>query len=273
MGNRTRTLLAGVLCAVVIPALDASPSRAAAGGGGGGDGLDGRAIVDRASEHNRVGFRTGQATLHMKIKTRGGDLLERKLLVRTAKGAAGQRTRITFLEPKDQYGIELLMVEQPGGGSLQYLWLPRFKRQRRITGGAKQGRFQGSDFTYADLESQDAKRDGEVVRLPDEPYGKLDCYHVRVTPKAREGEAYGRVEMWISKKTWIPVKVSFFDRSLRPLKVLKVKRLKKVDGRYVPTSMVMANSVEHTETRLDINDIDSHVVFPASVFDPAALGK
>lgn len=256
----TRTLL---LCAALLLA----PSSASAD-----DGLTGKQIVDKTLEQNRVGFDAGQATIVMRIKTPHGDIVENKLLTRAGRKDGLFRTRMTFLEPQDQRGIEVLLLQQTSGRDLQYLYLPRFKKSRRITGAAKNGRFQGSDFTYADLESRDVK-EGSYTRLEDTTYGKQPVYRVDVVPKASDEEQYSKVEMWISQKTWIPLKTVFYDRGGKQLKVLKIKRIKKVDGRWIPTSLVMSNVQGRSETALEIGSLNTKARFPDSLFAESSLGK
>ena len=117
--------------------------------------LSGEDIVRKASNQNQVGLSAGEAMMVMKIQTPEGDILNRKLRIRAASQKGLSQLRMTFVEPQDQRGIEVLMLEQKDSSNLQYLYLPSFKKVRRISGSAKNGRFEGSDFTYADMESRD----------------------------------------------------------------------------------------------------------------------
>jgi len=234
--------------------------------------LSGEDIVRKASDQNQVGLSAGEAMMVMKIQTPGGEILKRKLRIRAASKDGLAQLRMTFVEPQDQRGIEVLMLEQKGGQNLQYLYLPSFKKVRRISGSAKNGRFEGSDFTYADMESRDIS-EGTYKRLEDETYGKQAVYRVDVSPKKKADEKYSLVQMWVSKKAWLPLKVVFFDHQKRKAKQLKVKRLKKVNGRYVVTRAVMKNLIKGSETELSITDINDSIAFPPHIFLSGNLGK
>ena len=234
--------------------------------------LSGEEIVRKASDQNQVGLSAGEAMMVMKIQTPEGDILNRKLRIRAASQDNLSQLRMTFMEPQDQRGIEVLMLEQKNGKNLQYLYLPSFKKVRRISGSAKNGRFEGSDFTYADMESRDIS-EGTYKRLADETYGKQPVFRVDVSPKKTADEKYSLVQMWISKKAWLPLKVVFFDHQGRKAKQLKVKRLKKVNGRYVVTRAVMRNLVKGSETELSITNINDNVSFPSHIFLSSNLGK
>ena len=234
--------------------------------------LSGEDIVRKASDQNQVGLSAGEATMVMKIQTPEGDILNRQLRIRAASKDGLSQMRMTFVQPQDQRGIEVLMLEQKGGSNLQYLYLPSFKKVRRISGSAKNGRFEGSDFTYADMESRDIS-EGTYKRLPDETYGKQPVFRVDVKPKKTSDEKHSLVQMWVSKKAWLPLKVVFFDHQGRKAKQLKVKRLKKVNGRYIVTRAVMRNIIKGSETELSITNINDDVTFPSHIFLSSTLGK
>lgn len=234
--------------------------------------LTGKAIVDKATKNNQMGVGSGSATMTLRIKTKQGEILTRQLLTRASQKNKLNRIRITFLQPEDQKGIELLMLERKNSGDLQYLYLPRYKKVRRISGSAKNGKFEGSDFTYADMESRDVK-DGTYKRLPDETYGKRPVFRVDVKPTAKADEQYSKVEMWIGKRTWMPLKVVFYNRSGRKFKILRVKKLKKVNGKYVATKLVMKNLVQGSETSITLSNINSAARYPDSIFTSSSLGK
>ncbi len=230
-------------------------------------------LVRAALERSRLGFETGDATLAMRITDRRGRVLERTLRSRTALVDGGRRTRVTFLSPADQRGVELLMIEDPEGADQQYLYVPRYGQRRRVAGSAKNASFEGSDFTFADLESRDLRR-GRFTRLPDGVYAKRPVRRVEIRPPAdAPDERYAKVELAIGADSGVPLEVRFFDRGGALEKVLKVKRLAKTDGRYVPTKLVMSNLREGSSTTLEILDFDPDARPPASALVPQALGR
>jgi hypothetical protein len=223
-------------------------------------------------EQNQIGLESGQAVMQMKIRTPKGEVHTRKLLLRAGSKKGLARVRMTFVEPRDQRGIEVLMLEQPGGADLQYLYLPSFKKVRRIMGSAKNGRFEGSDFTYADMENRNLD-EGTYRRLADEKFAGQAVYRVDVTPRKSAQETHSLVQMWISKKAWIPLKVVFLNLQGQRYKELKVRRLKKVNGRYIVTRALMKNLLRGSETDLSIGEINGDISFSDRIFAPGSLGK
>jgi hypothetical protein len=94
-----------------------------------------------------------------------------------------------------------------------------------------------------------------------------------VIPKAGPNEQYSKVEMWIGKKTLVPFKALFYNRSGRRWKALRVKRIKKINNRYIATVMVMKDLIQGSETAITLSDIRSKISFPDSIFSQSSLGK
>lgn len=238
------------------------------------EGPDARLIASEALSAERLGFRDGEATLGMELRDKAGRIVSRKLIARTASGAnGGRKMRMTFLEPSDQKGIELLVVEARGQETLQYLWLPRASELRRIAGGERGGRFQGSDFSFADFEGKSL--DAAVVEMVgSEKVGGLETWKIAVSPKpgAVGPGGWSRVVAWVAKDGHVPVKVEF-DKGGTVERRLEVKKLQAVEGRLTPTRLVMSDLVAGTRTTLDILDIQPTKRFPDATFAPESLGR
>ena len=136
------------------------------------------------------------------------------------------KTRIEFIEPADVRGTTLLLLEQAGEeDDLQYLYLPAFKKTRRIAGSQKNGSFMGSDFTYADMESRDAQ-EGTKTREANTTVGGQDSFRISVLSSDPESD-YSKVELWIHTQLFLPLKTEFYDRKGKLLKVMQAKKIEK----------------------------------------------
>ena len=62
---------------------------------------------------------------------------------------------IWFLEPRDDYGIAFLKIEKKGEADFMNMWLPGFKKFRRISSQKKSDSFMGSDLSYEDMTNRD----------------------------------------------------------------------------------------------------------------------
>lgn len=264
----TRMYALPMLCLALCCALTTSASA-----GQPTDGLTGKEIVKRTLKDQLNAFSSGQAIVTMQSKAADGTIPpESRILIRADEKNGLARTRIQFQAPSDKKGIEVLMLAQNSGPGLLYLYLKGYKKAKQISGGGKNGAFPGTDFTYADLENRDVN-DSTYVRHADEVFGKRDCYRVDATPKKGSTTPYSKVAMWIDKKAMLPLKTEFFDGSGKLARVLKIKGMKKIDGRYLPTKVFLANKKTGGRTTMTISNINTKARFPDSVFSVESLGK
>lgn len=234
--------------------------------------LDAQQIIDRMIDANNLSFEKGEMQMTMTITNKRGEKRTRSILAQGQKFGELNKTRMEFKEPADVRGTTLLLHEQAGDDDdIQYLYLPAFKKTRRISGSAKNGSFMGSDFTYADLESRDAK-EGKKELLAEEKVGGQDAYHLIVQSQDPESD-YSKVEIWVHKTLFLPVKMVFYDRSGAPLKEMKSRKVEKKNGDFVITHMSLENIQKGSRTDLVVDAIRQDAEFPESVFDKASLGK
>ncbi len=232
-------------------------------------------IVDRMVDENRFGFDTGVAEVHLNVTDRNGYVKTQVLESKADKKGAGglRRALITFLLPKDVTGTKFLSIERADGNDEQWLYLPALRRKRRIRGAAKQGRFMGTDFSYADLEFGDL-RDATVQKKPDTTLGKKKrpVWLIEVLPKAKN-QGYSRIIMWIDKTFYIPLKIEFYDRGEKLLKVLSVLKLKKRAGKPYASKIRMRNVQANTSTIMEVRSLHEKPDLPNNLFDPGLLAR
>ena len=78
-----------------------------------------------------------------------------------------QKQIIWFLEPKDDRGVAFLKIEHDNKDDEMQMWLPAFKKVRRISAKKKGDAFMGSDLSYEDLSNRDLD-ENNYQRLNDE---------------------------------------------------------------------------------------------------------
>lgn len=267
---RPRLITLPVLTALSLVALTAPPTHAEP---------TARELAEAAFAPERLGFSAGSATLSLELRDEAGRVLTRKLEAKTRVDGPTRKMRLTFLEPVDQRGVELLMVERRGESPLQYLWLPRSAELRRITGHDREGRLGGSDFSLADLEGKDLSQ-ADITRLPDVELLGTPCYVLALSPKPNTPAAngYSRVVAWVMKDGLLPVKIDFErekDGTSQPVRRIEVKKLARVgkDKRLAPSRLVMTDLTRSTRTTLDLVAQNPDASFPDTLFRPESLGR
>ena len=238
---------------------------------GDADGLSAEAIRDKVVENNSFGFNNARADVKLTLVSKRNTRRERIIRVDSLDTKEGKRTMVRFLKPADVAGTSFLSVEQQSRDDDQYLYLPSLDKSKRISGGQKNQRFMGTELTYADMESRDLK-DGQVTRLPAEDYGGGKVFVLEAKPVEGDKDSqYSRTKSWIHKVSYVPLKVEFFDRRGRLLKVLKVKRLEKQDGRWIARETLIQNEQSKAKTEMSISSIAFDVKLNPAMFTERAL--
>ena len=125
---------------------------------------------------------------------------------------------IWFLEPKDDKGVAFLKIEHDDKDDEMRMWLPAFKKVRRISSKKKGDAFMGSDLSYEDLSSRNLD-ENDYNRLDDEMVEGKDCYVLEIIPGKEAKSSYSKHVSWIEKSSLMGVKEESYDKRGRLKKV------------------------------------------------------
>ena len=227
-------------------------------------------IVERALEHNSFGFENALARMRLVITTRRGTERVREIEIRSLSKEGQDKSLVRFHSPADVAGTGFLVLGNEGRDDDQYLYLPALGKVKRITGSQKNQRFMGTDLTYADLESRNLK-ESVSKRLPDQKVGGNSTYVIESLPRNAQDSNYGKTISHIHTKSFVPLKVEFFDRKMRLLKVLSVKKLERRSGKWLVMDSVVKNIQKKTQTRMEVQQIDLDIKLEDKEFTQQAL--
>jgi len=121
-----------------------------------------------------------------------------------------------FLAPADDKGVAYLKIEHENKNDDMKLWLPNFKKIRRISSKKKSESFMGSDMSYEDMTSRNIDEYTYSI-LGSEKIDNVDCYILESVPSGIKTE-YSKHISWITKDMHLPVKEESFDKNGELLK-------------------------------------------------------
>jgi outer membrane lipoprotein-sorting protein len=175
------------------------------------------------------------------------DLKNQKQKVKKAillqKGADKKLFRYTF--PKNDAGIATLSL--PNGEV--YLYLPMFKKPKKITTMAESNAFNTSDFSLQDMATKPYAEEYTVklVKTTDASF-VLD-----LKPKA-DKPRYSRLALTVNKAHYFPEKIEFFDKSGQKVKE-SVYHHKKIGKLWVADMVTMKDLKKQHMTKLTMSNI------------------
>ncbi len=170
-----------------------------------------------------------------------------------------------FLSPADQKGIGFLSL--PDG--IMYIYLPEYKKTRRIASHVKNTKFAGTDFTYEDME---AKKLSDIwnAELEGEENG---FYILLLTPKEGVHTDYAKQKMWINQESFYPEKAELYDRGNNLRKVMTTEDIEQIEGYWTAKTTTMHDIKINHKTKMILEDIKYDSGIAESVFTERYLEK
>jgi hypothetical protein len=156
--------------------------------------------------------------------------------------ASGQfKNLVRYMEPPRDAGKTVLM-----NGSMMWFYDPasktsvRISPQQRLLGQAAEG-----DVVTVNLAKDYSAKlvgppDGET--LYDADHMPKKCWHVDLSP-INDSAIYGRVEYWVEKGTYRPVKGKFYSDSGRLLKIAYYHKYAEQLGAQRPSGIIIIDAV------------------------------
>jgi len=187
----------------------------------------------------------------MKLENSKGKIREHTMISKSID--RNKKQIIWFLEPKDDRGIAFLKIEHDGKDDEMRMWLPAFKKIRRISAKKKGDSFMGSDLSYEDLSNRGLES-SEYRRLEDETISGINCYVIESIPKTNVQSSYLRHISWIDKNKFTLVKEHSFDKN-GILEKKKEFNYIKIEDYYIIEEVFVSNILKQHTTMILFSDI------------------
>jgi len=124
----------------------------------------------------------------------------------------GAKQIIWFLSPADDKGVSFLKIEHDDKDDEMRMWLPAFKKVRRISAKKRSDSFMGSDMSYEDMSTRQLDEFNFNI-LGNEIYQDVSCHLLESTPKEHIRTEYSRHITWVDSTLLIPLKEKSYDNS------------------------------------------------------------
>jgi outer membrane lipoprotein-sorting protein len=202
--------------------------------------------------------RTQTMTLH--IHSKGGGERQRSLKIYDKRYPDDENKTISFfLAPPEVEGTSFLQWAHKQRADDQWLYLPEFKRTRKITAQIRDQSFMGTDFSYRDLEIlgeiQDwTEDDAPSALLGTESVDGHECHMIELRPAGKDA-GYERIVLWMDAKGLVLRKMNFHEKGDALVKTLTLSDIRDVGP--IPTAhrMEMQNVKKGTRTVVDLTDV------------------
>lgn len=154
---------------------------------------------------------------------------------------------VRFLSPADVRGVAFLRLAE----DRLYLYLPAFRKVRRIASSVKNEDFMGTDFTYEDLSQTEYAKDYNPRTLR-EQNGQVV---LELTPRPNADVTYGKLILYADKSNYVVRKIEYYTRSGKLEKELTVDDVARIDGYWTGKRMEMHSLKDDHRTVLELKDM------------------
>ncbi len=177
----------------------------------------------------------------------------------------GQKKIFFFISPPGVKGVAFLSLSD----DKMYLYMPAFKKVRRIASSAKGGNFMGTDMAYEDMATTDYTKKYNAKLISEDAKEA----HILMTAKPGTDAAYSKMEATIDKVHWLRKYSKVYDKSGKLLKIMKMTNVKVIDGYVVPTHIEIKNVQTNHQTIIDQSDIHFDTGLKDSLFSKRRLSR
>lgn len=229
-------------------------------------------ISTKVNEEND-GFGDSTSSMTMTLINRKGKKSVRRMRAKTLEVANdGDKSMTIFDEPADVKGTASLTYSHALEADEQWLFLPALKRVKRISSKNKTGAFMGSEFAFEDISSQEVEK-YTYKHLGDEELNGVPVHKVEAYPTYKHS-GYTRLVNYIDKEKMVGLKVEYYDRKNKLLKILTLNDYVHHNGEHWrPGRMEMVNEQTGKSTILEFADYAFNTGLSDKDFSSNALKK
>jgi outer membrane lipoprotein-sorting protein len=196
-------------------------------------------------------------------------------------------TLTRFHAPAEVRGEGILFLEHAADANEVLMYLPTYKKIRRVESQQQSSSFMGSEFSYADIATPHVDDyNYKMVReeaCPEAEGSKenagVKCYVIEATPindSVKERTGYSKEVSWIRQDNFMHVKVEFYGADGNLVKRMSASENKEVDPakhKWMAMKVRMENVAKGNVTLLQFADVKVNAGVPESTFTQQSLSK
>ena len=215
---------------------------------------------------DRMEDSTSDSLVRMKMVIADADGKE-KIREATVKQKGTIKRIFKFQKPADMKGVGVLALED----DVMYVYMPAFKKVRRLASSAKNDSFMGSDLTYEDMGALTFGETFDVTDVKTEGEFKI----LTLTPKPGKDSSYAKQVMWVRPSDWAHTRIDYYVKKSGELERRMIRSDIRPDkkGRPVAWMMEVKDLKKGSKTRVEILELKTDNGFADKEFSQRYLKR
>jgi hypothetical protein len=199
-----------------------------------------------------------------------------------------QRTMAYFSAPANVKGTAFLAISHRDRPADQWLYLPEFRRARRVGGAARRSGFVGTDLTYHDLDllaemPRWTEADATSSLLGEDTVDGVPCHVIELTP-LREDIGYQRIVLWLGRDDLVARRLALYEHAPArgwfglgggdapaPTRIITQRDIRRVGAIPVPFHVEVQTPASGSRTIVAFESVSFDEPLPDALFTPPAL--
>jgi hypothetical protein len=217
--------------------------------------------------------------IFMQLTDRKGRVRERKAIGYRLDTDSERRSMIVFTEPSNIKDTAFLTYdyEDAERDDQQWLYLPKLRRSRRVSGAERGEYFLGTDFTFEDLKLEGRISDIDYAfRLIDDPEaepGSATLEGIPHSQKIARELGYGKVHIDVDTDNWTVLTYRIWGVKGRPLKKIRFLDIQQIEGIWTIGVIAVENYKTKHQTRFEFTSKSYTKPVSESLMDQRNLNR
>lgn len=198
-----------------------------------------------------------KVNVHLTLIDKSNAIREKTATLFTKRKVDGKEEKlIIFHSPPDIRNSAILTIEHDNMPDDQWLYLSSYHRSRRIPPSNKSSPYMETDFTYEDLTTPNVDNYKYNI-LQKGTFSSVLCWRIEAVPweeNLKKESGYSKTIGWVDVKKPIFLRIEYYDKSGKLLKILEPSELEQVKGKYRWKVLKMKNVQTGHETMLQYSN-------------------
>ena len=207
----------------------------------------------------------GKAKVKMTITNKQGQKRIREFIIlrKDVKDGGDQKYFVYFQKPADVRKMVYLVHKRADlkKDDDRWLYLPALDLVKRIAAGDKRTSFVGSDFLYEDVSGRSLEEDThELIETTD------TLFVIKNIPKNPDAVEFGYYNVSIDRKTYVPMKMEFFDKEGKLYRVIESKKVEKIQDFFTVVKSEVRDLKKENKTEMEFSNVKYNIKLSESIF-------
>ena len=214
----------------------------------------------------------GKAKVGMTIIDKNGNKRTREFIIlrKDVKDGGDQKYFVYFNRPADVRKMVYMVHKRadPAKDDNRWLYMPALDLVRRIAAGDKRTSFVGSDFLYEDVSGRSLQEDThELAETTD------TLFVIKNVPKKPETVEFSYYNVAIDRKTYVPMKMEFYDKDNKLYRVIESKKVEKIQDFPTVVKSVVSNLKTGGRTEMEFSQVRYNMNLSENIFTERYLRR